>query len=340
MNKIKIHIEKLFENAPKTSEASELKEEITQNIIDKYNCFLKDGKNEDEAYYSAISTIGDINELIEQLDSQQLPSTKNYETIEFDYTQKSSKQTDASNTSDQISFDEDKYILKTDAVHSIKAELISGSLSLYQYDGDHIEVYEKLHEESDEKPIEVKIKNGKLIIDAINEKNKTFTFNSLKEWRNFKNKNLNRQVIVKIPSGKSFEKIKVESVAAKVFFGGIHADLVKIENVSGKIELIDIISKKLKIEQVSGTVLTENLLCNNTYIETVSGKVNLNLDTIQGFSINYQSVSGKLIHNITENFNYKKQNSFASHNYILNYKDARNTVNIETVSGSAEISID
>lgn len=339
MNKIKAHIEKLFENAPKTDEAADLKEEITQNIIEKYKCYLEDGKSEDQAYYSAISTIGDVSELIEQLDFEE-ETCKDYETIEFDYTQKSSgKSYENTSSSSQITFDEDKYIIKTDAIDSLIAELISGSLSLYQYDGDHIEVYEKLHEDSEEKPVSVVIKNGKLIIDAANEKNKSFTFTSLKEWRNFKNKNLNRQIIVKIPSGKSFEKIKVESVAAKVFFGGIHTDLAKIENVSGKIEMIDLISKKLKIEQVSGTVLTENLLCNSTYIETVSGKVNLNLDSIQGFAINYQSVSGKLTHNITDNFNYKKQNSFASHNYRLNYKDAKNSIKIETVSGNAEVSI-
>lgn len=339
MNKIESYIDKLFENAPKTSEAADLKEEITQNIIDKYDCFLSEGKNEDEAYYSAISTIGDINELIEQLDDDAEVQEKDYETIEFDYSQKSSHRSSDSSDESSLSFEEDKYIIDTDAVHSIKAELISGSFSVYQYDGDNIQVYEKMHEDSNEKPIEVVVKNGKLLIDAINEKQKTFTFHSLKEFRNFKNKNLNRQIIVKVPAGKSFEKIKAESVSAKVFFGGIHADQVKIENVSGKIEIIDLISKKLKIEQVSGTVFTENLLCNLTSVETVSGNIMLNLDPIQGFDLNYQSVSGKLTHNLTHSFNFKKQHSFASHNYRLDYKDARNLIKIESVSGNAEISL-
>lgn len=47
----------------------ELKDEITSNLIDKYNDYIKKGMDEDKAYIETIKTIGDFNieeEVIDQ----------------------------------------------------------------------------------------------------------------------------------------------------------------------------------------------------------------------------------------------------------------------------------
>lgn len=68
--KLRKRVEELFENAPKTNRANELKEEILANLIDKYNDLLASGKSEDEAFNSAMAGIGDVDELIKGLKEQ------------------------------------------------------------------------------------------------------------------------------------------------------------------------------------------------------------------------------------------------------------------------------
>ncbi len=67
INKIRAYIDHAFKDAPQTKKMEELKEELLGNLIEKYNDHLKNGKNEDEAYTAAISGIGDISELVDNL---------------------------------------------------------------------------------------------------------------------------------------------------------------------------------------------------------------------------------------------------------------------------------
>ncbi|MBD7911712.1 permease prefix domain 1-containing protein [Clostridium cibarium] len=65
--KFREKLDELFENAPETYRARELKEELLANLMDKYNDLISSGKNEEEAFNIAISSIGDIDELIKSL---------------------------------------------------------------------------------------------------------------------------------------------------------------------------------------------------------------------------------------------------------------------------------
>ena len=60
MTKLEKYIEYLFENAPDTKEAKEMKEEILSNLMEKYNDLLADGYSESEAYDIAVRGLGDI----------------------------------------------------------------------------------------------------------------------------------------------------------------------------------------------------------------------------------------------------------------------------------------
>ena len=64
---LKQHMDRLFAAAPKTREADDLKEEMLQNVIDKYHDLLAEGMAPEEAYRNAICGIGDISGLISQL---------------------------------------------------------------------------------------------------------------------------------------------------------------------------------------------------------------------------------------------------------------------------------
>ncbi len=63
-DKIKNHVNELFENAPKTKNTVELRQEIIANLMEKYHDLIKNGATESEAYNIVINSIGDVDELI------------------------------------------------------------------------------------------------------------------------------------------------------------------------------------------------------------------------------------------------------------------------------------
>jgi hypothetical protein len=62
--KLRKYIDDLFANAPSTVRAVELKEELYQNLTDKYNDLIAEGKNEESAFNIAVASIGDVDSLI------------------------------------------------------------------------------------------------------------------------------------------------------------------------------------------------------------------------------------------------------------------------------------
>ncbi|MEN6635262.1 MAG: permease prefix domain 1-containing protein [Clostridiaceae bacterium] len=65
--KLRRYIDDLFANAPSTVRAVELKEELYQNLTDKYNDLITEGKSEESAFNIAIASIGDVDSLISGL---------------------------------------------------------------------------------------------------------------------------------------------------------------------------------------------------------------------------------------------------------------------------------
>ncbi|MDP4153591.1 MAG: permease prefix domain 1-containing protein, partial [Bacillota bacterium] len=68
--KLREHVEHLFENAPKTRKAYELKEEMIANLTEKYRDLLAEGKTEEAAFNIAAASIGDIDELLRGLEEK------------------------------------------------------------------------------------------------------------------------------------------------------------------------------------------------------------------------------------------------------------------------------
>lgn len=67
--KIRKEVNTLFEIAPNTKRANDLKDEIISNAEDKYDDLIKQGKKEEEAFNTVIKEIGDVDELIEELNT-------------------------------------------------------------------------------------------------------------------------------------------------------------------------------------------------------------------------------------------------------------------------------
>lgn len=63
-DKLRRYIEGLFKDVPQSKNMVELKEEMLQNLIEKYQDLIKEGKAEEAAYNIAVAGIGDISSLI------------------------------------------------------------------------------------------------------------------------------------------------------------------------------------------------------------------------------------------------------------------------------------
>lgn len=71
--KIIQYFNQLFEEAPKTRKALELKQELTQNALDKYEDMIQEGRySEEDAYQNVIQSVGDVNELFDDLEEKSL----------------------------------------------------------------------------------------------------------------------------------------------------------------------------------------------------------------------------------------------------------------------------
>ena len=74
--RLRAYIEELFAEAPASHKAMELKEEMTQNLIDKYHDLLSEGKPEDVAFNIAVSGIGDVSGLLRDLENDGFSSER------------------------------------------------------------------------------------------------------------------------------------------------------------------------------------------------------------------------------------------------------------------------
>ncbi|MGI5174129.1 hypothetical protein H0R92_11105 [Treponema sp. OMZ 840] len=92
--KIAEYVNFIFRNAPNTREAMELKEEIENNVSDKYDKLVAGGLDEEQAFSKAIASIGNIDELLDELKrsaAQESSAVKEFPAAESENRQKKEK---------------------------------------------------------------------------------------------------------------------------------------------------------------------------------------------------------------------------------------------------------
>ena len=84
-DKIRSHIEALFDSAPATNRVRDAREELLANCLDKYADLIAHGRAPEEAYIAVISGIGDVDELLSALGQMDRadPRQENYKKRSF-----------------------------------------------------------------------------------------------------------------------------------------------------------------------------------------------------------------------------------------------------------------
>lgn len=77
--KIIRYVEGVFAEVPETDRTQRIKDEIIQNLLDKYSDLLKSGKSEEDAYAIAISSGGDLSGIVADLKGETMHYNYNYE---------------------------------------------------------------------------------------------------------------------------------------------------------------------------------------------------------------------------------------------------------------------
>ena len=83
-DRLRRYVDGLFARTAPTKKAVELKEEMLQNLNDKYSDLIAEGKSPEAAYNIAIAGIGDVSGLLMELEAEaayEMPDMAEYETI-------------------------------------------------------------------------------------------------------------------------------------------------------------------------------------------------------------------------------------------------------------------
>lgn len=84
--RLKAYIDSLFEEAPAVEKIYELKEEMQNNLLEKYNDLISDGNSPEAAFNIAVTSVGDITSLIEEINREKKMMTSNtYSTMRYKY---------------------------------------------------------------------------------------------------------------------------------------------------------------------------------------------------------------------------------------------------------------
>lgn len=225
-------------------------------------------------------------------------------------------------------------------IENIDIDWISGKIKVVEHDGDTIEFYEEGSSNLDEDDkMRYLVEDGNLKIKFKNSR-KFMAFSLFKS--------LNKTLILKVPSSINDElnSFVIDTVSSPVEIENLTSNNVSIEVVSGKVDLKNIKSEVLNVETVSGSadisgnidfidfeavsgkVIMDLENCpKEIKAETVSGSINIYIPENDGFTANYDSVSGRL----KCDFEVKMSKKEAI------YKNGKSNFEFETVSGGINI---
>ncbi len=322
--KLRLYIDELFKNAPKTEQTVELKQEILQNTIDRYNDLIAEGKTPDEAYRISVEGIGDIRPLISSAEDKRpaeapepKPKKKSRAGIiilsvlagiillivafcivaealdigEVGFAVETYKDAESYNIGGGSI---------TETVNSIDLDWIDGEINVSAYDGKEVIISETEVKDEAEK-LRYKVYNGRLIIK-----------HRASGWHIGVFKTFKKDLQIKIPysMAEALNNVNINSVSADINVKDIKARELEIENVSGIVNVTNSIISMADISTVSGNVklqgeiaaleadsvsgeitVDSSVALNTLEAESTSGDITLIMPNI-GFTAEFESING------------------------------------------------
>ena len=77
--KLRTYIEDAFQGLPDTEELRGTRDELSADLLDRYAQALSDGEAPEQAYHTALGSLGDLSELVETLGGKPHPAAQECE---------------------------------------------------------------------------------------------------------------------------------------------------------------------------------------------------------------------------------------------------------------------
>jgi len=199
-------------------------------------------------------------------------------------------------------------------VNSLDISWVSGDVEVEYWDGSTIEVMETFSSKiSDDALLRWRVKSGRLYVKYT----KT----------DFAIKNVDKNLIVRIPRGLVLRDVDIETVSADTTLS-IQADALDFESVSGSLRAQMDYVKEIELETVSGEISLSLGVCPREIEgKSVSGSFSIALPEGSLYAVEFDSVSGRL----------RSSSANLSGGASYNPKGASSRFEFETVSGDVSI---
>lgn len=269
-NRIIKYIEGLFDQLGDNAQASEVKEEMIQNLLEKYRDLISQGIPQETAYHMSIAGIGDISELLQMLKTGGVDLKPAFYTAPNEGQQRTNEQNG-------------RYKVPVENIRSLEIRWTSGEVIVCPYDGDEIYFEETApHSLADDETLRYQIANGALQIRF-----SPSASSLLKFWR------LSKRLQVLLPRSlcQNMENLTINVAAAKVDISEMTAAVCKIDTMSGSVTARNITAEKFDLDNISGSNRLDEIRANNLEITSVSGNISYTGDYANGY---VDVVSGKI----------------------------------------------
>lgn len=199
-------------------------------------------------------------------------------------------------------------------INGIDISWVAGDVEIEYWDGSTIEVSETFRtKSSDDALLRWRLHNGRLYIKYAKS--------------NFSTKNVDKDLLVRIPRGLVLRDVEVETVSADTTLS-IQADSFDFESVSGNLKAQMDYVKEVDLETVSGEIsLSLGVSPREIDGSSVSGSFDITLPKDALYAVEFDSVSGRL----------RSSSANLSGGASYNPKGAYSRFEFETVSGDVSI---
>lgn len=241
--------------------------------------------------------------------------------------------------------------LTPDGIDSIETNWIAGNVKITQYDGNKIIISESSKSTiTDDNQLRYKVEDGKLTIQYTKAKR------LFKMWIN---NSITKDLEVKIPQSiaLTLNDVTISTVSANSDISGISVNELSIDNVSGRIEIANISASELTFDTVSGKINATNVKADNGDINTISGNVTYNgsinsidcesvsgkLDIVSAVApknIDAESISGSIDISIPENDGFTANYDSVSGNFNCDFNTTQRNDSAIYKNGNANYSFD
>lgn len=145
-------------------------------------------------------------------------------------------------------------------------------------------------------------------------------------------KNLDKDLIIYVPTTVTLDEISIDCVSASVSIGEINCKSIEINNVSGSVSINKVNTEEIEYEGVSGSFTSViNESTKEVSVDQVSGSTIISVpSSIAGFNVDFDTTSGSFSSDFET---IKKENNY----YYDNGNKDQIHIDFDSVSGSLSV---